>query len=76
MPALIQLLRADPDFPRLRLAILLTLSAIAGGGFLIALNLAIDEIAASQPNPQTWLVLMLATHLRRDSRQTQRITDG
>ncbi len=59
MPALIQLLRADPDFPRLRLAILLTLSAIAGGGFLIALNVAIDEIAASQPNPQTWLVLML-----------------
>lgn len=56
MPALIQLLRNDPDFPRIKLAVMLTLSALAGGGLLIAINLAADEIASHQPNPQTWLV--------------------
>ncbi|MGI9211566.1 MAG: ATP-binding cassette domain-containing protein [Methylococcaceae bacterium] len=59
MPALIQLLRSDPDFPKIRLAILLMLSAVAGGGMLITVNLAIEEIAASVSSSQVMMTLLL-----------------
>lgn len=38
---------------------MLALSALAGGGLLIAINLALGEITTNQPNPQTWLVCLL-----------------
>jgi putative ATP-binding cassette transporter len=63
MPALLQLLRADPDFPRIRLALLLTLSAVASGGFLIALNLAVEQMVAGQASPQDGLILLLLLSL-------------
>jgi|GEM_PF-2394284 len=63
MPALLQLLRADPDFPRIRLALLLTLSAVAGGGFIIALNLAVEQVAAGQFSPRNGLVSLLLLSL-------------
>ncbi len=42
---------------------LLTLSAVATGGFLIALNLAMEQVAAGQSSPQEWLILMLLLSL-------------
>lgn len=63
MPALIQLLRSDPDFPKIRLAILLMLSAVAGGGMLITVNLAIEEISASVFSSQVMMTLLLLLFL-------------
>lgn len=70
IPRLLRFLLQDPDFPRSRVASMIAVSGLAGGGLLVAINLSAEQIAMGQRDPRQFvtalILLVIAVYAQHD----------